>query len=75
MLRALIDPLIATITAVAAGSTAVAAYLNAKLHLRKDVDTLWALRQVEHEFARNGIVIPFSTYNLLEEQLSLMLCF
>ncbi len=53
--------LLATSTAIAASGTATVAYLDAKFHLRKDVQLLWALRQIQREYLRNGTITSIST--------------
>ena len=47
-------PVSATAATVVAGGTAAAAYLDAKLHLRKDIAVLWRLKRAEWESAANG---------------------
>jgi len=44
----------ATAAAVAAGSWAAGAYLDAKFHLRKDLTALRRLKVAEREYARAG---------------------
>lgn len=50
-----------TATAAAlAGGTTLAAYLNAKFHLSKDANALWALKKGEREYAKAGMLLVSS---------------
>lgn len=42
------------ISAAITGSTAVAAYIDAKYHLTRDVRALYRIRQAEREYAKAG---------------------
>ena len=48
----MVSSYLATTAAVAAGTTAAAAYIDAKLHLSKDIKQLWMLRSAEQETIR-----------------------
>ncbi|KAL6721840.1 hypothetical protein ACLMJK_000945 [Lecanora helva] len=61
---------LATAAAVAASATAGAAYLDAKLHLRKDLSALWLLKSVEWEFKRHEKADRLSCLYIFEEAVS-----
>lgn len=45
---------IGTVAAAVIGGTTVAAYLDAKFHIKKDVSAVLTLRKGEREYARAG---------------------
>ena len=55
-------PISATTAAVAAGTVAAGAYLDAKYHIRKDVDVLVQLKKLEREYIQAGKILFFRSF-------------
>lgn len=49
-----------TAAAALAGGATVAAYLNAKFHLRKDMSAIWSLKKAERSLAQARTYLPTS---------------
>lgn len=52
----------ATTAAVAAGTVAAAAYVDAKFHIRKDVEVLVSLKKLEREYIQAGKILLFRSF-------------
>lgn len=52
----------ASAAAAVAGTTAAAAYLNAKYHIREDITNIAKLKIGERGYARAGIYLPISLH-------------
>ena len=52
----------ATTAAVAAGTVAAAAYVDAKFHIRKDVEVLVSLKKLEREYIQAGKILFFRSF-------------
>ncbi|KAF2135372.1 uncharacterized protein K452DRAFT_323098 [Aplosporella prunicola CBS 121167] len=60
----------AAAAAAVAGATAAAAYLDAKLHLRKDLRAIWTAKMAEREFATQGKQDRYSLWYNFEAQVN-----